>query len=583
MNLPAHTPDKSQHPIVVERITQLVYRNSLSGQVICIVIALALALTFRPHVQSSVLVYWLGSTWLVALWRIHTAQQYREQTAANPANTPLWFDRFSVGVNVSGLVWGVGGFFLLLSANDVLRIFTAFVLSGVVSGAVPILGAHYKAFRNFALFILLPVIPAALYSNGPLDLVLAVMCALYLVVVIKGVKNYHEAIVESILLEVEQKKLTDDLLLARNAAESASRAKSDFIANVSHEIRTPMNGIVGMANLLAKTELTAEQRQDLAVIQSSSDLLLSLVNDVLDISKIESDQFESHPQDFDLASLLQTTREMFVLAAKEKQIDLVLKLPDEAALAFHGDAVHLQQILVNLIGNAIKFTHHGVVTIECELQTQGISFTISDTGIGIAPERLAHIFDAFVQADGSLSRQYGGTGLGLTIAKKLVSYLGGELQVTSEVGRGTQFRFAIDLQSITSPLNAAAPNHPNLSGKRLRILLAEDNPTNRLVATKILESAGHQVRCAENGKLAVEAATEQQFDLILMDVQMPIMDGLEATRQIRATQADIPILALTANAMGADREACFAAGMNGFMTKPVRPERLHAEIAALIH
>lgn len=571
--------DDVRNAAVLERITKLVYRSAVPGQVICLLTALVLAAAHYNHIDTRFLLLWITLTWGVAFWRLRCAQQYASRQPNTALDFAYWNRRFCTGVNVTAAVWGCGGFLLMHSAPDAIRLFTAFVLSGLVSGAVPILGAQYSALRNFAVLILTPVFLAALLGSGELDNVVAAMCFMYMVVVIKGVRHYNEAIVEGILLELEQKQLVAELEQARNTAEAASQAKTHFIANVSHEIRTPMNGIVGMAHVLAQSELSESQRRDLAVIQSSSDLLLALVNDVLDISKIESDQFELKKQNFNLIDLLQNTCDMFALAAKEKNIELLLKLPENTAALRYGDVTRLQQVLVNLVGNAVKFTAAGQVRLDCVAQADEVSISVSDTGIGITQERLPHIFDAFVQADGSLSRQYGGTGLGLTIARKLVNFLGGQLAVSSELGKGSQFFFKINLPVIAelSPASVAAAES---SLPRLAILLAEDNPTNRLVATKILEAAGHTVLSAENGEQAVQMQLQHKFDLILMDMQMPIMDGLEATRLIRQQGSKIPIIALTANALEADRKACFQVGMNGFMTKPIRPEQLHAAIVS---
>ncbi|WP_273432239.1 ATP-binding protein [Chitinibacter tainanensis] len=566
---------QAANPAIVERITRLVYRSAVPGQVICILTALVLAAAYLSQVSLQFLAVWLAVTWALAGWRLHTAYGYLRAQQAGLVDYAAWSARFERGVNLTALIWGAGGYFFMQNGSDMHRLFTAFVLSGLVSGAVPILGAHYRALRNFAIIILLPILFSALIGKGPFDGVLAAMCLMYLVVVVKGVRHYNDAIVESIELELEQKQLVQQLEQARNSAEAASKAKTEFIANVSHEIRTPMNGIVGMAHVMEHSGLNPAQRQDLSVIQASAELLLALVNDVLDLSKIEAGQLDLSAKPFSLNTTLQRTVQMFAEVSREKHVDLQLQLPANTDVIVQGDQLRLQQVLVNLLGNAVKFTHQGQICVRVAQQGEQWCFEVSDTGIGIARDQLSQIFEAFVQADGSRARQYGGTGLGLTIARKLVSHLGGELQVESQLGQGTCFRFQIPLPVVSATPEVVA-DAPAKALPALKVLLAEDNPTNRLVATKLLQIAGHQVVQAENGQQAIEHVQRQDFDLVLMDVQMPLVDGLEATRQIRQLPrgAHLPIIALTANALEADRQACLAVGMNAFITKPVKPEVL---------
>ncbi|MGL6041243.1 MAG: response regulator, partial [Deefgea sp.] len=393
--------------------------------------------------------------------------------------------------------------------------------------------------------------------------------------------------VDSILLEQKQTNLVEQLLIARNAAEAASQAKTEFIANVSHEIRTPMNGIVGMANLLAQGELSIQQREEVEIIRSSSDLLLSLINDVLDVSKIEAGYLHLEIKAFDLKNLLDGIVRMFQVTAQAKSLDLNLVWEGQVPGPVESDPLRLRQILVNLIGNALKFTHQGEVTLKISTEQEGlgwrIGFSIIDTGIGIDAERIAHVFDAFIQVDGSSTRQYGGTGLGLTISQHLANALGGKIVAAANPEGGSIFSFELLLNNsyIFHPEELKTP----FEVRALNILLAEDNPTNRLVALRLLEKMGHQVMCAENGELALAMYQQYQFDLVLMDMQMPVMDGLIATEKIRQLEsqtgsARLPIIALTANALDRDREACMAAGMDCFLTKPIRPDLLAETIAA---
>ncbi len=411
--------------------------------------------------------------------------------------------------------------------------------------------------------------------------------------------------------ELERKN--EELEAALATAREATQLRSRFLANMSHEVRTPMNGVLGMTDFLLATKLTTEQQEFAESIKRSADALLALINDILDLSKIEAGKLRLDRVPFQLGTTIAEIASLFALEARMKGLGFVSNVPADLPRVVVGDPGRLRQVLRNLLGNALKFTDHGEIGVQAEVLNEAtnvaqIRFTVHDTGIGMPPDQQNRLFESFTQGDGSSTRRHGGTGLGLAISKQLVELLGGEIGVASEPGQGSRFWFTASFgkgaaaetpapnpaavqnpaaRSIAkAPVAAPArPQKPVVVASHLRVLLAEDNEINQRITLRLLEKLGVPADAVVNGREAVQALEKRKYDLVLMDCQMPDMDGFEATAIVRSREVGrhTPICALTANAMEGDRERCLAAGMDDYISKPVGLEKLQKAVDRWVH
>lgn len=509
--------------------------------------------------------------------RLRTAKQIVDRQARDCSSQRILYRTGSVGI---AAVWALFTFDVLHTYGQTAPGFVVLVgVAGLTNGATSALCMDLRLAIAYMAVMMAPVFVFAA-SPEPGSLMVLSMAAIYLAFLANLSRRQNFAILnafhDNMRLEVQAR----ELLRAKEMAEAATVAKGRFLAAMSHEIRTPLSGVIGLLNVLAETQLNSQQHELTRSIQNSGEMLLAIVNDILDYSKINAGKLVLENAPFEIRTAVNGLVEPYRRLANQKSVLLEHHVSSAVPQWIEGDPTRFKQVLSNLVHNAVKFTQHGKIQVLVHLEGSRIRFSVRDSGIGIQREALPGLFEEFSQADQSTTREFGGTGLGLTICKKLVEAMGGEIGVDSEAGKGSLFWFALPLR-VANPAAVQATVSQKAPSRRLRILIAEDNEVNQRIIRHAVEKLGHDVAIAISGAEAVAKFHAGEFDVILMDCQMPGMDGMEATRRIRQSgpkgQA-IPIIAVTANAFAEDREACLAAGMTDHIGKPIQLNVLHAVI-----
>ena len=535
-----------------------------------------------PMTGPSLVWPWFAAKCVVLVPRWLQAMRYSQ---ASDRAQEHWYRCAVLLAFLDGLVWGAA-VWLLTPAE---RVDVAAITVGSVLG-IGAVGAFALAIdlRAVAALIVPMMLPNVIYCGLRGDrfgAFAAVGLLIFLTIVLLEAKRAQRRVTELLTLRYTTERVAREREQALALAEHHSEAKSRFLATMSHEMRTPLHGILGLARMLHDDEHRPLARNRLELLQRSGDHLLTVINDVLDFSKIEAGYLRVESKRFELSALVDEIVGVLSVAAAQKGLRLVVQYELARPCTVLGDPARLRQVALNLLSNAIKFTEHGRVTLRVGAGTREgeVQFAVQDTGIGIEPHEVARIFDAFHQVESSFARRHAGTGLGLTISRKLCQAMGGELSCDSRPDEGSTFTVVLPLPRADEPAAAAhEPDQPGLwAGPGVQVLLVEDNPVNALVAEAILQHAGVAVTTVSDGLAAVEWLDRRQADLVLMDCQMPGMDGFEATRQIRRREQQrawprVPIVALTANAHDADRQRCLEAGMDDHLAKPFSKEALLA-------
>jgi two-component system, sensor histidine kinase len=576
-----HDPslDERVNHAKIDVLFQRTPATSLAGVLFSLLLAWALGHEADRHV----LWIWFGLRCLITVLRIGLSVVYQ---SSGHKKMIFWRHAFMLGVLLDALSWGVLGLWLIPVQSTDISALVLIALLGVVSVGSAVFQHHWRAAAGFSMCMLLPIAVQQIAQADPSSIYVGVALLFFLTLTIFEARSSERRISELLRLRFNTDRIAEERAQALLLAERQSSVKSQFLATMSHEMRTPLHGILGITRGLRKKN--TQDTESLALVERAGEHLLTLINDALDFSKLEAGQVRLQPQAFDLAALIDDIVLLSRPPAYEAGLNLNLRLRMPRPCVVWGDPSRVRQVLHNMVGNAIKFTAIGSVTIVAKHNTKRgrTRIAVHDTGIGITATELPRIFEAFHQADSSFTRRYAGTGLGLTIARDLARAMGGDLVVTSQPGRGSCFTMVVNLPiaEVDLPLDFEPAQVSTLSG---HVLLAEDNAVNALVAKAVLKKLGLDVTLVENGEQALQTFCTKRPDLVLLDCHMPVMDGLEAARQIRLYEKNqglppTPLIALTANALQGDREKSLAAGMNEHLAKPFRDEELGALLAEFL-
>lgn len=557
--------------------TVMLYQRAQTSTLAGIGFALLACLGLQPYVDASLVWSWFVLRCGVSGVRMLLTQGFFRTPSSGGAAWRRWFELM---LAVDGFTWGLAAIWFMPSGSPHVHTLQLTSVVGVAAIGMFVLQPSARASAFFLTSMLLPVAVHELLSGTRFGLFAGLGLLIFLALIMVEARRSEARIRELLTLRFTTDRIAEERAEALRLAQRQSSVKSQFLATMSHEMRTPLHGILGLTRML-RNEKPEKPDEQLQLVERAGEHLLTLINDILDFSKLEAGQVRLSPQVFDLAALIDDVASLSVPSAFQSGLSLTTRLHMPRPCYVRGDPSRLRQVLHNLLGNAIKFTDTGAVTVVAKHRGSRARIAVHDTGVGISAEELPRIFDAFHQADSSFTRRYGGTGLGLTIARELARAMGGDLVCTSQQGRGSCFTVTVDLPTVPDPAPIVAQESLQQTPLHGRVLLAEDNPVNALVAEAALKNLGLTVELVEDGLQAVASFRASPPDLVLLDCQMPVMDGFEAVRRIREHEGEqglprTPVVALTANALQGDREHSLAAGMDDHLAKPFRDEELRA-------